>query len=605
MPVSADQFIVFATLAAALVMFVTGWWRSDLVALAALNLLALTGVIAPKDVFAGFSDGAVISVAAVLVMSRGLRNSGVVDVLARRLGALGERLGDSLRIALLGTVVSFLSAFINDVGTLALFMPVATRLSRKQGSPPSRILMPLAYATLLGGMTTLVGTSVNLVISAYRVRIGHGAFGMFSFTPVGVGIAIVGLTFISAVGWRLLPMRGSADSGDIFKIENYTTEVRVPNTSKVAGKTIGELEEETGGAISVVGLLRGGWRQMAPSSYLMLRVGDVLLVRGGSQDLETALGQTDLELEAQKKAEEEKAEHPEQPGPEQSDAAQLAEAVVVPGARIVGHTARELRLRDRYAINVLALARRGETLQKRLREIRFRAGDVLLTQEEPDALQHAFADLGCLPLAEREVRIGQPRRVVLAISIFAASLAAAALNLFSVPVSLTAGATAMILAGLLGLDEAYASLEGSVLLLLAAMIGVAGALQATGGSALIAGPLLALARHLSDVGAIAMIYVVTMLVSNVTNYLATAVLMAPIAQSVAAGLGVSVDPFLMAVAFGSVSAFLTPIAHPSNTLVMGPAGYEFGDYARMGLPLSVLTTLTTTVLIPIFWPLKG
>jgi di/tricarboxylate transporter len=606
MRLTADQWLVFATLAAALVLFVTGWLRYDVVALCALLVLGLTGVIRPRAVFAGFADSAVISVAAVLVMSRGLRESGVIEVLAEWIAALGARFGDSFRIALLGFVVSFLSGFINDVGTLALFMPVATKLARKQKSPPGRLLMPLAYATLLGGMTTLVGAPVNLVISGYRASVERTGFGMFSFTPVGVGIALVGLAFVSIIGWRLLPERGAAGEQDeLFKIDNYLTEARVPENSKAAGQIIRDLEAAADGGVTVISLLREGWREVAPSGFQVLHPGDVLLLSGDPESLETALAKSGLEIEAQKQQEEkQQTELKDKEKKESAENAQMVEAVVVPGAWLVGRTAFGMRLRDRYAINILAVSRRGGAIRTRLRDIRFAAGDVLLMQGGADALQQAFADLGLLPLAEREMRLGHPRRAVLALAVFAASLAAAALNLFSVAASLTSGAVAMMILGLLPLDAAYASLEGPVLVLIAAMISVAGALQSSGGSDVIARPLLALAHHLPAAGAVAMIYVVTMLVSNVTNYVATAVLMAPIAQSVAAGLGLALDPFLMAVAYGSVSAFLTPIGHPSNTLVMGPGGYRFADYARMGLPLSVLTTMVASLLIPHFWPLQ-
>ncbi len=635
MSLAADQWIVFITLAGALLLFVTGWLRYDLVALAALLVLAVAGVLKPREIFAGFSDNAVISVAAVLVMSGGLRECGVVEVLAERLGLIGERFGDSMRIALLGTAATVLSAFINDVGTLALFMPVATKLARKQGTPPGRMLMPLAAATLLGGMLTLVGAPVNLVISAYRARVTGTGFGMFAYTPVGAALAVVGLAFISLLGWRLLPVRNDgAGAQDEFRTEDYLTEVRVREDSKFIGKTIREMEDSTNGDIDVITLLRGGERRMAPSGYSTLQAGDLLIVRGNPESLEAVIANAGLVLEAQKQkqdqsakdlpeenksaedkhaqakpsAQDDKTTENDQPAADKAkpDAnVQIAEAVVVPRAAIVGRTALDLDLRERYAVSVLAVARSAGPLRARLRDIRFAVGDVLLLQGSKPALQQSFTDLGLLPLAERELRLGHPRKALLALSVFVLALAAATFNLFSVPVCLLGGAVAMILLRLLPLDAAYAALEGPVLLLIAAMIAVAGALQTSGGSRLIAAPILALAQHLPLVGIVALIYVVTMLISVMTNYVATAVLMAPIAHSVAHGLGLSTDPFLMSVAYGSVSAFLTPIGHPSNTLVMGPGGYRFGDYLRMGLPLSILTTIVVSLLIPVFWPLHG
>lgn len=624
MSLAADQWIVFISLAGALLLFVTGWLRYDLVALAALLVLAVGGVLKPREIFAGFSDDAVISVAAVLVMSGGLRECGVVEVLAERLGLLGERFGDSMRIALLGTAATVLSAFINDVGTLALFMPVATKLARKQGVPPGRMLMPLAAATLLGGMLTLVGAPVNLVISAYRARVTGAGFGMFAYTPVGAALAVVGLVFISLLGWRLLPARkdGAGAQGE-FKIEDYLTEVRVQEGSKFIGKPIRELEDSTDGDIDVITLLRGGEMWTAPSGYHSLQVDDLLIVRGNPETLEAVIANAGLVLEAQKKKQDQSAKDPPEENKPVEDKhaqgrpfaqddkgkpdanVQMAEAVVVPRAAIIGRTASGLDLRERYAVSVLAVARSAAPLRARLRDIRFAVGDVLLLQGSKLALQQSFADLGLLPLAERELRLGHPRKAMLALSVFVLALTAATFNLFSVPVCLLGGAVAMILFRLLPLDAAYAALEGPVLLLIGAMIAVAGALQTSGGSRLIAAPMLALAQHLPPVGTVALIYVVTMLIAVMTNYVATAVLMAPIAHSVAHGLGLSPDPFLMSVAYGSVSAFLTPIGHPSNTLVMGPGNYRFGDYLRMGLPLSTLTAIVASLLIPVFWPLHG
>lgn len=601
MALTLDQGIVFATLAGALLMFVTGWLRYDMVALAALLILALTHVIPASKIFSGFHDDAVISVAAVLVMSGGLRACGVVEVLAERIGALGERLGDSARIALLGGVASILSAFINDVGTLALFMPVATKLARKHDSPPGRILMPLAAATLLGGMLTLIGAPVNLIVSAYRARIAGSGFGMFAYTPVGIILAVAGLAFVSLLGWRLLPKRdGGSATGDAFRIDEYMTEARVPEEAALIGKTIRDLEATADGKIGVLALLRGGVREVAPSGFQTLHAGDILILRGDHESLEAAIAHAGLRLEAQAQAE---LAADGKPTPlAESD---MMEAVVVPGSTILGRTALGLDLRERYAVNLLAVARSGGPLRARLRSVRFEVGDVLLVQGAAAALRQSCADLGLLPLAEREVRLGHPRRAMLALGVFALALAAATFNLFSVPVCLLSGAVAMILLQLLPLDAAYAALEGPVLVLIAGMIVVAGALQSTGASRVLAAPLLALGHHLPPTGAVAMIFVVAMLISVSTNYVATAVLMAPIAHSVSHGLGLALDPFLMAVAYGSVAAFLTPIGHPSNTLVMAPGNYRFRDYLFMGLPLSLLTAVLAALFIPMFWPLRG
>ena len=608
LPLSLDQAIVFATLAAALVLFVTGWLRHDLVAVLALLVLVVSGVIRPGAAFAGFANGAVISVAAVLIMGQGLRKSGVVEVLADRLGGWGERLGQSGQIALLGTVVSLLSAVINDVGTLALFMPVASKLARRQNTAPGRILMPLSYASLFGGMLTLIGTSVNLLVSAYRAHGGHPGFSIFAFTPVGIGIAGAGLAFTSLIGWRLLPDRRGSGGADLRSdIAAYLTEVHVPDGAKAIGRSITAFEATTDGAVSVVSLMREGNREVAPAGYQKLRPHDVLVLRGDSESLESAIAAAGLELEPQKQHDENRQRRAagDADGETKEDAARIIEAVVVPGAAIAGRSALGLRLRDRFAVNLLALARNTRIMRSRLRDIRFRPGDVLLLQGASAALAEACSDLGLAPLAERELRLGHPRRVAAALAIFAATLGIAASGLMNVAVCLTGGAVAMVLAGLLRLDDVYASLEGPVLVLIAAMVVVAGALQSSGGSRLVAAPLLSLAQHLPPWGAITLVYVAAMMLSNVTNYVATAMLMAPIATAVAAGLHLAQDPFLMAVAYGSVSTFVTPIGHPCNMLVLGPGGYRFADYARMGIPVSILSAGMASLLIPLVFPLHG
>jgi di/tricarboxylate transporter len=617
-----DQWIVFLVLGGTLLFFITGWLRYDLVALVALLALAVSGVLQPKEIFAGFSNEAVINIAAVLMMGRGLRESGVVEVLAERLGQLGERFGISLRLGLLGAATSLLSGFVSDVATLALFLPVATKLARKQKTSPGRMLMPLAAAAMLGGTLTLIGTSVNMAIAGYRAQLGGSGFGMFSFTPVSAGLVIVGLAFVALIGWRLLPDR-SGGTLEEFKTEDYLTEVRVQGESKFIGKTIRELEDSTGGDIDVLTLLRDGVRRVAPSGARTLQEGDLLIVRGDPESLEAVIAHAGLVLEAQKQQKEQREEQKKNPDGEKAahrpaegtgeaaapaaeaeaeGGAQIVEAVVMPRSGAAGRTAAGLRLRERYAINVLAISRAAGPLRARLRDIRFEAGDVLLLQGSKATLQQSFTDLGLLPLAQRELRLGQPRKALLAFLVFGLALLAATFHLFSVPVCLLGGAVAMILLRLLSLEAAYAALEGSVLVLIGAMLTVAGTLQSSGASKLIASPILALAQHLPPVGALALVYAVTMLIAAGTNYVATAVLMAPVVHSVAQGLGFSVDPFLMAVAYASVTAFMTPIGHPCNTLVLGPGGYRFSDYLRMGLPLSILTALTASLLIPVFWP---
>jgi len=614
---TGEQLIVFGVLAATLVLFVWNRWRYDLVALGALLACALTGVVPADEVFSGIGHPAVISVAAVLVLSRGLLNAGVVDSVARRLMQVGER--PWAQVAALTGIVALSSGFMNNVGALALFMPVAIWMSRQSGRSPSYLLMPLAFGSLLGGTLTLIGTPPNLIIAGYRAEAGEAPFGMFAFLPVGAAVTVAGVLFIALLGWRLVPQRQEQEgNGDLFEISAYLTEVRVPESCKYAGRTlhalINAVKDEAD--VQVIALVRGDERQRMPSTYEVLREGDILLVEADSDSLKALLDVTGVELAANVDEQEEKAQKA------QEDAAQavedekteknhksqhgeltLAEAIISPGSILVGTTASGLALRERHGVNVLAVARQGQRLRQRLGKIRFATGDILLLQARENALQSSMNSLGCLPLASRGLSITTPRNVLLASAIFAITLATIAFGLVPAATALVSGALVMILVGLVPVGRIYDSIDMSVIVLVAAMLPVGEALETSGGSQLIAEALLELGPSLPAAATLALLMVAVMLISNVVNNAAAAVLAAPVAISLARGMDVSVDPFLMAVAIGASCAFLTPIGHQSNTLVMAPGGYRFGDYWRLGLPLSILVVLCSVPAILWIWPL--
>jgi di/tricarboxylate transporter len=592
--VTLDQTIVFTVLVAALVLFVWGRWRYDLVALGALLALALVRIVPAEEAFLGFGHPAVITVAAVLIASRGLQNAGVVDLLA----GWGMRAGGNptVQVAVLTLLVAVASAFMNNVGALALLMPVAIRMGRKSGTPPSLLLMPLAFGSLLGGLITLIGTPPNIIVATFRARVATEDFGMFDFAPVGGGVAVAGILFLALVGWRLIPKRKArASREELFEIEAYTTEVRVPKGSKMLGHSLGELEDLVEKEdLTVVGLIRGERRTPAPSDFELLRAGDVLIVEGDPDSLKELVQEAGLELVGSKHIGEKELG---------SEEISLVEAIVAPDASLLGRTIRQINLRRRFGVNLLAVARQGERLKARLGRNRLRAGDVLLLQGPTDAVQEVLSEFGLLPLAERGLRLGHPRRLTLAIGIFGAAIALITLRALPPEIAFTLAAVAMVLTGLLTLRESYQAIDWPVIVLLAAMIPVGAALETTGGAELVAGQLLRFADVLPPWATLAVLLVGTMLLSNVINNAAAALLMCPIALGIAEGLGASADSFLMAVAVGASCAFLTPIGHQSNTLVLGPGGYQFGDYWKMGLPVSILVTAAAIPLLLRFWPL--
>lgn len=589
-----DQLFVIAVLGVALVLFVWGRWRYDVVALGALLALVVPGIVDPAEAFLGFGHPAVVTVAAVLVISRGLERAGVVELVSRGMARVGGRL--VLQVSALTLLVALFSAFMNNVGALALFLPVAIRMAREHDRPASLLLMPLAFGSLLGGLTTLVGTPPNIIIATIRARETGRAFGMFDFTPVGAGVALAGILLICLVGWRWLPRRkGEASRDELFEVDDYLSEVRVPEGSRWVGRSVSGLGEALSGRIVVVGIARGDREITAPSGQQALRGEDVLLVEAEPEDLRELVDRHGLEPAGTRELKDRLLTS--------GDEVQVVEAVVQPDSRLAGSTARELELRAGHGVNLLGVARQGRRVAGRVADTVFRPGDVLLLQGAPDAVQKTLSSLGGLPLAERGLEIGGRRRVAAAAAIFAAGIALTVAGVLPVQVALTAAALVMVTTGLLPLRDAYEAVDWPVIVLLGAMLPVGEALETTGAAGSMAGLLLEAGARLPPEASVAGVLVAATLLSNVINNAAAAVVMAPIGLAVARGLAVSPDPFLMAVAVGASCAFLTPIGHQSNTLVMGPGGYRFGDYLYLGLPVTLVVLAAAVPLILVVWPL--
>ena len=651
---SQDQVVILAILAVTVGLFLWGRWRHDMVAVGALLAAVLGGVVPAAEAFSGFGHPAVITVACVLVLSRGLQTSGAVDALARRV--LPREAGPTLSLLALVGLGALLSGFMNNVGAMALLMPVAMQLAKRLDMSPGCVLMPLAFGTILGGMTTLIGTPPNLIVSGFRAQQGGGGFGMFDFTPVGFAVALVGIAFVALVGWRLVPVRRQAGM-EGFETGAYLTEVRVPESSKCVGLTLSEIEKqlEDAGA-QVVGLVRHEMRVNAPSPYRRVLARDILIVEAEADALSGLLSRLGLRLEeakrpvdtpaeeaaleaeaeaeaktkskshtvdeavpersdnearetgepSRKKDEAEEAEEAEQadkPRAEPSRDIVLMELAVLPGSSLQGQTASDLLLRTRYGVNLLAVSRQGQRSMGRLREWPFRVGDLLLMQGPPDAISAFAADKGCVPLAERELHIPSPRKAWLAGSVMALAVGGAAFGLLPAAISFALGVLASMVLRTVPPRSVYESIDWPVIALLAALIPVAGAMASTGTADLIARLLMDGVAQGHAVWALALVLVVTMFLSDLMNNAATAAVMCPIAIGTASALGVSADAFLMAVAIGASCAFLTPIGHQNNTLILGPGGFRFGDYWRLGLPLELLVVAVSLPLLLIVWPL--
>ena len=613
-----DQLLIIFILLATIVMFIWGRWRHDMVAGGALLACVLGGLIEAKDAFLGFAHPAVVTVACVLVLSRGLQTSGAVDILTRH--ALPKKSGTMLSLAALTGLGAFLSGFMNNVGAMALLMPVAIQLSGRLNLTPGQVLMPLAFGTILGGMTTLIGTPPNLIVSGFRSESLGTGFAMFDFTPVGLAVALLCVLFIALPGWRLVPAR-KQPGAEGFDTGAYITEARVRKDSKVAGMHLGEIEAELDEIdAQVIGLIRNNVRVNAPTSGRRVRAGDILVLEADMDAMTSVLSALGLELEeAEASAEEETPDAPAESTPEaepvpeteedsnstesNGDGMMLMELVVRTESPLQGRSARDIQLRTRYGLNLLALSREGARSRARLRTLKIKAGDLLLMQGSEEALSQFAADNGCIPLAERELHIPDRNKAAAASLIMVASVAAAAFALLPTAIAFSAGVLASMALRTVPLRSVYDAIDWPVIVLLGALMPVAAVMESTGTATLIAEFLMQHIAQGSGPLALGLILILTMLLSSVVNNAATAAAMCPIALGTAATLGVQADAFLMAVAIGASCAFLTPIGHQNNTLILGPGGFQFGDYWQLGLPISLLVVVISLPLLLLVWPL--
>lgn len=590
---TVDQFTAFAILGVTLVLFIWGRWRYDLVAIAALLAVTLTGLVPASEAFSGFAHPAVITVAAVLIISRGLQNAGLVDVVVKLIGPL--RGHENLQLAAQCIVIALLSSFMNNVGALALMLPVAMRNAYRDGYSPAKTLMPLAFCSLLGGLTTLIGTPPNIIIASFRAKQTGAPFAMFDYAPVGLAIAVAGIAFLVLIGWRLIPLgERKSNAAPAFEIDDYIAEAEIPEGSKAEGMTVYELEKLADDQVIIAGVIHDDQRRLVPTGYQRLRAGDTLVLRGDTEALKVMIDGGGLALVGNQKFGRDDLK---------SEEIDLIEAVVSADSLLIGHTPMTSRLRTVYGVNLLAIARQGERISERVRETTFRAGDVVLLQGPRSAMSDILATINCLPLADRAISIGRQRRLLLAGGLFVGAIALVIAGLVPVQVAFVGAAAGLVVTNIVRPTEVYQSIDWPVIVLLAAMFPVGGALEATGGAALVAGSILGISQGLAPVWVLLILLVVTMGVSDLINNNATAVLMAPIAITLADRLQVNADAFLMTVAIGASCAFLTPIGHQSNTLVMEPGGYRFADYWRVGLPLQIVICIVALPMIMLIWPL--
>lgn len=586
------QIILFCLLGVVFGLLVWSKIRYDLVAFGALIAAVIIGVVPQESAFDGFGHHATVIIALVLIVSRGLSNSGAIELIAKHIIDAGRSL--FLHISVMSGVAAILSALMNNVAALALLMPIDMQAAIKAKRSPALSLMPLSFASILGGMITLIGTPPNIIIASFREQAVGEPFGMFDFSPVGLVTATVGVLFIALVGWRWIPIHGSGQgaAAKLFEIQEYTAEVRVGEDAKVIGQKIRELDGQAEDAdAAIVGLVRNGKRLPGRARYEVIAVNDLIVIQANAEAIDAFVGALGCEYVGSEK-------HDGIVGEDLS----LVEVVIPENARIAGRSALSLHLLYRHGVTLLGVSRRGKSFRDRVRKLPIKVGDVLLLLGPTDRLGQVSKWLGGLPLKERDLQLVQRNKAWIAVASFVAAIGATTSGIIHLPEALAVVCMVMIGFNIVPLREIYTSIEWPVIILLGSMIPIGSALEASGGTALIAQEIVNFAEGYGPVIVLTLLMIVTMTLSDVLNNTATTVIAAPIAIDIANRLSVNPDPFLMAVAVAASCAFLTPIGHKNNTLIMGPGGYRFGDYWRMGLPLEVIVIVVSIPMILIVWP---
>ena len=584
-----DQWLIIAVITLMMAAFVWGRYRYDIVAAVALLASMVLGLVPPNKAFSGFSDDIVIIVGSALLLSGAIARSGIMDVVLRRIAP--ESQTPRIQLLILVLLVAFMSSFVKNIGALAIMIPIALQMARASGVSPSMFLMPMAFASLLGGLMTQVGTSPNVIVSRIREEIEGHPFSMFDYTPLGLALTLVGIVFL-AFFYKLLPerQRSERDLNEAVAIKNYTTEAKVTGPTLAVGKSVRELQKLAGGGAMIIAIIsdKGKFRKPLPDTAL--KTGDMLIIEGEQEALDRVVSQGRLKL----------AGHKEQKAAPGADVGAV-EAVVGPGSRLIGKSAKDLYLFD-AGLTLLAVSRSDERFVERLGAIKIQNGDVLVLQGNMKSLPDHLREWGCLPLVQRDVRLGSVRNGLIPVAILIGAMVLTALGLIPIAAAFFGAALLVVLAGGVPMRDAYSSLDASILVMLATLIPVSDALRTTGTTDVIAGWLSDLASILPPYGALALILVAAMGVTPFLNNAATVLVMAPIAATFAGKLGYAPEAFLMAVAMGAGCDFLTPIGHQCNTLVMGPGGYRFGDYWKLGLPLSIIVIVVAVPLLLVVWP---
>ena len=589
-----DIALTLLIIVGALILFATEKLRVDVVALLVLISVGVLGLIPVGELFSGFSNSAVITVWAVYMVSGGLFKTGVANAMGSGILKIAGNM-ESRLIATIMLTVGVLSAFMNNVGATAMLLPAVVGISRKTKVAVSKMLIPLAFASLLGGAMTLIGTPANILATGILAERGLPTFGFFEFTRMGIVVLTTGVLYMVVIGRRLLPVREGALGGeDVYKIRDFVTEVGVSPVSSLIGKTLLESRLGQDYDLTVLALQRENGNQPRLRRDTVIRRGDLLVVESSASDLLTARQSLGLTTEAERKFDLESLERGD---------VQVIEATLSPRSHIVGRSLRDVRFRDRYGFTALAISRHGEVITERLRDVPLQFGDALLLQGPQRRVKQLQQGENFLVLEPIETEQFRRNKAPIAVGALVLAIGLAIFAGMQISLAMVIAAVIMILAGALRIEEAYESVDWRTVFLVAGMLPLGLAMEATGTARLLADIMLRVFEPYGALATLAGIYLLAALITQPMSNAAAIVLIVPIALDTALGLGASHKTFTMAVVIGAATSFLSPVGHKANVLVFGPGGYKFTDYARVGAILTVLLLIVSMIFLPIFWPL--
>jgi di/tricarboxylate transporter len=584
---------VIALLIIAVILFATEALPIDLVALLVMAALLITKIITPQEGISGFSNEATVTIAAMFVLSAGLFNTGAVNFIGVWLAKVGKmNFWLALATMMIGTAA--VSAFINNTAAVAIFLPIVVGMAREIKVSPSKLLMPLSFASMFGGICTLIGTSTNILVSSIAERYGQPPFRMFEFAPLGLAMFAIGLLYMMLIGVRMIPDRRRGDDlTKTFGMGHYLTEIVLRPGAKSVGQTVGDSPLVADLDLDIIDVHRGGAPLRPLTSSTLLQANDVLRVRCNVEKVRKLQEREGIILRSDTNLWERDLE---------SDEATLVEAVIAPNSVLEGRTLAQVQFHHHFGATVLALRHRGEVMHENLEQTPLRSGDVLLVRIKSDNLEELKRDPAFVIVSEVGLPEFRKRKIIPAVAIVAGVVVLAALNLLPIMVSAIIGCILLVLTRCITMEEAYKGIDWKVIILLAGVITLGTALEKTGAAHLTAELILSTVGGWGPIATVSVLYLLTFLLTAIISNTATAALLAPIAIAAAESLGVDSRPLLMAVTYAASASFMTPVGYQTNTLIYGAGQYKFADFLRVGTPLNLLFWIMATFLIPYFWP---